>query len=223
MVSKKHQLIAKIDIMHINWLGQSCVKLQTKNLKNEDIVVLIDAYKPKQGDFPRSFSPQMALFSSGPENAATLSQDPFVLETLGEAELSGVMAYSLPGPSNSGQVVFKILAEGLTIAHLGQINKKLNTETIAKLNNPDILFIPVGGEKNNTLSAEDAAATVTALEPRIVIPVSHQCDTDLKAAPITDFIKTLGLKPEATDKKFIIKKKDLPQEETKLFVLEKNY
>jgi len=207
--------------MHINWLGQSCVKLQTKNLKDEDVVILIDAYKPAVGDFPRSFSPQIALYSAGEDNTATLSQDPFVLSTLGEVELKDTMIYSLPGPNDT--VVFKVLAEGLTIAHLGRINHKLNTETIAKLGSPDILFIPVGGEKNSTLEAEDAVATVTALEPRIVIPVAYQCDTDPKAEPVSEFIKNLGLKPEATDKKFIIKKKDLPQEETKLMILEKNY
>ena len=209
--------------MHINWLGQTCVKLQTKNLKDEDVVILIDAYKPEAGEFPRSFSPQIGLFSAGTEGAVTLSQDPFVVDTLGEVELKDAMIYAVPGPIDTSEIVFKIIAESLTIAHLGRLNKKLNTETIAKLGNPDILFIPVGGDKNNTLTAEDAAAIVTALEPRIIIPIAYQCDTDPKAAPISDFIKTLGLKPEATDKKFIIKKKDLPQEETKLYIFEKNY
>ena len=46
---------------------------------------------------------------------------------------------------------------------------------------------------------------------------------DPKAKPVSDFIKELGLKPEVTDKKIIIKAKDLPQEETKLYILEKNY
>ena len=38
-----------------------------------------------------------------------------------------------------------------------------------------------------------------------------------------DFMKELGLKPDTIEKKVIIKKKDLPQEEMKLIVLEKNY
>jgi L-ascorbate metabolism protein UlaG (beta-lactamase superfamily) len=208
--------------MHLNWLGQTCVKLQTKNLRDEDVVILIDAYKPATGDFPRSFTPQIAVYSSGSDNAATLSQDPLIVDTLGEVEQKDTMIYALPGPTGSDTAVFKILAEGLTIVHLGRLNRKLNTETIAKLGNPDILFVPVGGEKNQTLDAEDAVATVTALEPRIVIPIAYQCDTDPKAASVSDFIKNLGLKPDITDKKIIIKKKDLPQEETKLMILEKN-
>jgi len=208
--------------MHLNWLGQTCVKLQTKNLRDEDVVILIDAYKPATGDFPRSFTPQIAVYSCGDDNAATLSQDPLIVDTLGEVEQKDTMIYALPGPLGGDTAVFKILAEGLTIVHLGRLNRKLNTETIAKLGNPDILFVPVGGEKNQTLDAEDAVATVTALEPRIVIPIAYQCDTDPKAASVSDFIKNLGLKPDITDKKIIIKKKDLPQEETKLMILEKN-
>lgn len=209
--------------MHINWLGQSCVKLQIKNLKDEDVIIFIDPYRPEKGDFPRSVSPQVALFSMGQEGSVTLSQDPFVMDTLGEMEIKGTMVYALPGPSSTGQIVFKITAESLTVVHLGKIGKKLSTETIAKLANPDILFVPVGGSKNNTMEAEDAVATVTALEPRIVIPIAYKCDSDSKANAVDDFIKTLGIKPEATEKKIIIKKKDLPQEETKVFVLEKNY
>jgi L-ascorbate metabolism protein UlaG (beta-lactamase superfamily) len=209
--------------MHINWLGQTCVKLQSKNTKDEDVVILIDPYRPSFGEFPRSFSPNIVLYSKGEDGSATMSQGPFAVQTLGEVELKDTMIYALPGPEGTNDIVFKIISEGLTIAHLGRLSKKLNTETIAKLGSPDILFIPVGGEKSGTLDAEDAAATVTALEPRIIIPVAYRCDTDPKAADVNDFIKTLGLKPEATDKKFIIKKKDLPQEETKLYILEKNY
>jgi L-ascorbate metabolism protein UlaG (beta-lactamase superfamily) len=209
--------------MHLNWLGQTCVKLQTKNLKDEDAVILIDAYKPKIGEFPRSFSPQIALFSQGLDGSATLSQDPLVLDTLGEMEQKNVMIYALPGSEENGSIVFKILAEGLTIAHLGKINKKMNTESIAKLGNPDILFVPIGGKKVGLLDATEAVATITALEPRIIIPIGYQCDTDPNADSITEFIKNLGIKADITDKKIIIKKKDLPQEETKLFVLEKNY
>ena len=89
-----------------------------------------------------------------------------------------------------------------------------------KILSPDVLFIPVGGG-TNYLSAKDAAAMATALEPRVIIPMAYNCDTDPDAAPVTAFVKELGLKPEASEKKVIIKKKDLPQEETKLIVLEK--
>lgn len=204
--------------MHLNWLGQTCVKLQTKNL-DEDVVILIDPYRPQKGDFPRSFSPQIALFSRGAEGGATLSQNPFVLDTLGECEVKNVVIYAVPAADS---VVFKVNAEGLNVVHLGRLNKKVEAEVLEKVGTPDILFVPVGDGKEY-LNPEDAAALVTALEPRIVIPMAYRCDTDPGAQPVEAFIKEMGLKPEMTDKKFIIKQKDLPQEETKLMILEKSY
>lgn len=203
--------------MHISWLGQTCIKLQTKNL-DKDVTIIIDAYKPKTGEFPRSFSPDVALFSAGSDNAATLSQDPFVLDSLGEVEVKNVMIYAIPG--SEGSVIYKLNGELLNIVHLGRLKKTLDNAEMEKIISPDVLFIPVGGGANY-LNAKDAAALATALEPRVIIPMAYNCDTDPDAAPITAFIKELGLKPEATEKKVIIKKKDLPQEETKLIVLEK--
>ena len=203
--------------MHISWLGQTCIKLQTKNL-DKDVTIVLDAYKPKKGEFPRSFSPDVALFSAGTDNAATLSQNPFILNSLGEVEVKNIMIYALP--DSEGNIIYKLNGEGMTLVHLGKLKKTLSNAEMEKILSPDILFIPVGGGANY-LDAKAAAALATALEPRIIIPLAHKCDTDPDAAPISAFIKELGLKPEITEKKVIIKKKDLPQEETKLIILEK--
>lgn len=204
--------------MHISWLGQTCVKLQTKYL-DQDVTVIIDAYKPATGDFPRSFTPTIALFSKGTEDAATISGDPFIMDTLGEIEQKEVMVTAFP--SAGGNIIFKINAEQMNIVHLGQLSKKPDLAEAEKIGSIDILLVPVGNNKNH-ISLEDAASLVTALEPRIVIPIAYQCDTDPDAKPATDFLKEAGLKPETSDKKVIIKKKDLPQEDMKVYVLEKN-
>lgn len=204
--------------MHISWLGQTCIRLQTK-FGDEDVVTIIDPYRPATGEFPRSLSPQIALYSRGEEDSITLSQSPFVLSTLGECEIKEVMINTLP--SAEGNIIFKILAEQISVVHLGRLNKKPEPEALEKIGTIDVLIIPVGGGKNY-LSAEDASTLITALEPRIVIPVAYQCDTDKSASPVAEFIKESGLKPDCTEKKLILKKKDLPQDETKLMILEKN-
>ena len=205
--------------MHISWLGQTCIKLQTKNME-EDVVILIDAYRPDSGEFPRSFTPQIAAFSRGLQKSATLSQDPFVLDTLGEVEQKGVMIYSFPGLD--GGLVFRINAEGMNLVHLGQLPKKPEDHLMEKIGSPDVLFVPVG-DGNKYLDAEAAAALVNELEPRIVIPMAYRCDTDPKAGTVEDFIKETGLTPEKSEGKVIIRKKDLPQEERKLIILNKDY
>ena len=205
--------------MHFNWLGQTCIKLQTKNL-DEDVTIIIDSYRPKNGDFPRNLAPQIALFSRGTDNTVTMAQNTFVLDTLGEMEIKGIMIYAILGAE--GNIIYKINAEGLNIVHLGKLTKKIENGNLEKLSSPDILLIPVGG-KGEYLEAEEAANLVTTLEPRIIIPMGYQCDTDPQVGTLGDFIKEIGLKPEITDKKIIIRKKDLPADETKIFVLEKDY
>jgi len=205
--------------MHINWIGQTCVRLQTKNL-DEDVVVIIDPYKPDHFYFPRSLSPQIATYSKGQEGSVTMSQNPFIMDTLGEVEVKGVLVNAFASPDDN--IIFKIVIENLNVVHLGRLTKKLENGNLEPIMSPDVLLIPVGG--NGTyLDPEIAADLVTALEPRIIIPIAYHSDTDPKALPVENFIKQVGLKPESTEKKLILKKKDLPQEETKLYILEKNY
>lgn len=203
--------------MHISWLGKTCIKLQTKNV-DEDVAILIDAYRPPKGDFPRSFSPDIALYSNGTENAATLSQNPFIINSYGEFEIKNVMIYAMASSKNN--IIYKINAENLSLVHLGRLNQPLENGDMEKILSPDILFIPVGGNPDY-LDPKAAAALANALEPRIIIPIAFSCDTDPDVKPVDTFIKELGLKPEAMEKKVIIKKKDLPSEETKLVILEK--
>ena len=204
--------------MHISWLGQTTVKLQTKNYASE-AAILLDGYKPKRGNFPRSFTPDVAIFSNGTKNAATLSQDPFIINTLGEFELKNIVIYSLPG--KNGNNISKIVAEGMTIVHLGKLQDNLDNGELEKILNPDILFIPVGG-KPNYLERKLASSLATTLEPRIIIPIGYKCDTEPDAKPISTFVSEIGLKPENETKKIIIKKRDLPAEETRLIVLDKD-
>lgn len=182
--------------------------------------MLIDPYRPTSGEFPRSFSPQIALFSEGQENSVTLSQDPFILDTLGEVELKNVMLYSYPVTDKKN--IFRVNIEGMNIVHLGSLNKKIETSLLEKIGSPDILFIPVGGG-DKYLSPEDANSLVSQLEPRLVIPMGFKCDTDPKAGNIQDFVKEIGINAEKNEGKVIIKKKDLPQEDRKMIILEKDY
>ena len=204
--------------MHLSWLGQTALKIQTKNA-DQDVTILIDPYKPEQGDFPRNLSCNLALFSRGAKDSITLTQDPFILETLGELERNGVMLAGFPGPN--GTVIFKITAENISVVHIGAIKETLSEDLVDKLGKIDILIIPAGG-KPEYLDLELAAKLVTELEPRIVIPFATHTDTDPNAKPLESFLKELGLKPDATEKKFVVKAKDLPQEDMKLWVLEKN-
>ncbi|HYE59956.1 MAG TPA: MBL fold metallo-hydrolase [Candidatus Kapabacteria bacterium] len=203
--------------MHLSWLGTTAVKIQAKPF-DEDVIIVIDPYRPDKGNFPRSLTPHIALFSRGDTDAITLSGDPFVLATPGECEVKGVLITSIPS-KEEGKTLLRLDTEQLSVAHLGLVNHDLLASELEALGDVDILFVPVGG--NGTYDAEAAVKAVSAIEPKIVIPMAYQSDNDPSFAAVTTFLKEMGTTSDSEEKKIIIKKKDLPMDETKVMVLGK--
>jgi L-ascorbate metabolism protein UlaG (beta-lactamase superfamily) len=110
-------------------------------------------------------------------------------------------------------------AEGMSIAHLGLAKKTLNQAQREVLSDVDILFVPVGGIQSYDVEA--AVKAVNDLEPRVIIPIAHQSDNDPTAAPASQFCKEMGVPMKELETKIILKKKDLPTEETSIMVLGK--
>lgn len=203
--------------MHISWLGTTAIKIQAKPF-DEDITVVIDPYKPTAGVFPRSLTPHIALYTRGEAESITLSGNPFVLATPGECETKGILITAVNGDSPD-RVFFRLDAEGMSLGHLGLTRASLSDAVREVLSDVDILMLPVGG--GDGYDAETAATIVSNLEPRIVIPLAYRSDNDPKAAVVTDFLKAVGAGSQEAEKKVIVKKKDLPTEETKVIVLAK--
>ena len=63
-------------------------------------------------------------------------------------------------------------AEGLRVAHLGDLGHRLSAEQLAALGKLDLMLIPVGGFY--TIDADTAAALVEAAQPRHCIPVHYR-------------------------------------------------
>ena len=203
--------------MHLSFLGTTAIKIQTKPF-DEDITVVIDAYRPKQGEFPRSLTPHIAIFTRGEAGSVTLSGNPFILAIPGECEIKGVLMTAVEGQVE-GTMMIRIDAEGLAIGHLGLVKQPLNAAQLEVMGEVDMLFVPVGG--GDGYDAEAAVKAVNTIEPRIVIPMYYKSDNDPSLADVKLFLKEMGSPAVAEEKKLIIKKKDLPQDETKVVVLGK--
>ena len=202
--------------MHLSWLGNTAVKIQTKPF-DQDLTIVINPYKSASGSFPRNLSAHIALFSNGTENSISLG-NPFILSTPGECETKGVLITAAPG-DESGQTIFRIDAEDISVAHLGMIKKDLTDNQLEMVSGVDILLVSVGGV--NGYDAEQAVKAINVIEPRIIIPINYQSDNCPKAAKVEEFLKEMGASSITPEKKVIIKAKDLPQEETKIIVLAK--
>lgn len=204
--------------MHISWLGGTTIKLVSKP-SNEEVVVIIDPYKPEQGNFPRSLSPNVAIFTHGQKDGVTLSGEPFILDTPGECDIKGVLISAITG-SEPNETMIRIDTENLSVAHLGLAKKTLTQEQREILSDIDILFVPIGGL--GCYDVEAAVKAVNDLEPRVIIPIACQSENDPKAAAASQFCKEMGVAmTKEPETKIIIKKKDLPTEDTTVIVLAK--
>ena len=203
--------------MIINHFGLTCFRIQTATA-----ALLIDPLEKNAGlELPRMQN-DIILYSRAAIFAKIASDKTFIISSPGEYEIKDIFIYGLPatGEQDNGTIFF-IQAEGLSIAHLGLIkNPKLTAEQTEILEDVDILMVPVGG--GESLSFKQAAEIVNDLEPRLVIPMYYQLpNLKVKLEPLDKFKREIGAKAETVDK-LKINKKDLPQEETKIVILQNN-
>ena len=79
-------------------------------------------------------------------------------------------------------------AEGMRIAHLGDLGHTLDPETAAKLKPLDVLMIPVGGVY--TLDAKAAKRVCEQISPTVIIPMHYRCGSVgiQSLAPVDEFL-----------------------------------
>ena len=82
-----------------------------------------------------------------------------------------------PGPDERvgwGAIGFQIEIDGKIIVNLG--DTLLHAKEWAKIENPDVLMIPIGGKAiHNTMDEEEALRAVRTMQPRLVIPCHYNC------------------------------------------------
>lgn len=215
--------------MVIQWFGQSCIKVQTKPGPNGEVTVLFDPFDPvKLGlKLPKLSADIVAVTHDHFDHnyVAGVSGEYFLINGPGEYEVKQTFIYGLPGFHDNNQgadrgriTMYLLESEGMSLAHLGDLGQtELTQEQLEHLEGVDILLLPVGGVY--TINAKQAAAIVSQIDPRIIIPIHYRLP-GLKENfdPVDKFIQEIGLK-STPEEKFKIVKKDLPQEETKLVLL----
>ena len=200
--------------MTILYYGLNCFRLQTNGLS-----LLIDPFDEKAGlTLPRMQNDILLL--SHPEGVKKSGEKTMVISGPGEYEVQGCFIYGWPVANEAiGQTLYLIEVEGIKIVYLGLLRKeKLTQEQLEKLEEADILMIPIGG--GESLNSAQAATLVNDLEPKVVIPMYYQLPgLKLKLEGVEKFKKELGAKSEEVDK-LKITKKELPQEEIRLTIIQ---
>ncbi len=133
--------------------------------------------------------------------------DAMVLDSPGEYEVGGALITGVAAQlqvDKEGQngTIYVISLDDITVAVLANITPNLSDAQLEAMGNVDVLVLPVGGQ-GLTLDASAAAAIVSQVEPKIVIP-SHYDDGvskyDTPQDKVDAFIKELGATPTETSK-----------------------
>lgn len=208
--------------MQISWNGFSCFEISTKTT-NIDARIVIDPYNNSTGlRFPRTLESELLLVSHDEEDAnnkAAVGGDPYVVDLPGEFEVKNVFIFSIHAPLKRtvkdrpvSNLIFRIESEGMKLAHLGALDRPLKDDELQKLENIDILMIPVGGGR--VMDANVAAEVISQIEPRVVIPMTHALPAiKEQLSSVEDFCKAFGTCRREDMNKFKVKRKDLPEED----------
>ena len=174
--------------MKIKWLGHACFSLTTAN----GAVILTDPFDASVG-YPMPTCAADIVTESHQHHdhndISTLACVGRVLSdecdvTAAGAHISTLSAFhdEVQGEKRGRNLTFMIEADGLKIAHLGDLGHMLSDEQTAALKGTDVLLIPVGGFY--TIDAETAEQVRMAIGAKLTIPMHFL--TPVLGFPIAD-------------------------------------
>ena len=210
--------------MEISWYGHSCFRLTERGMAAvvtdpfDHSVAGYDALKLKADIVTVSHE------APGHSFVSAVKAKSHVLTGPGEYEIGGVFITgvqtnghgkrSLDEPRNT---LYVFDYNGVTVAHLGDLRRVPSQTEIEALGTVHVALVPVGG--GGGLNAAKAAEVVSLLEPGIVIPMHYSTPaSQLKLAPVSKFLKELGLAKVDTQDVLKVTQATVP-EETRVVVL----
>lgn len=211
--------------MEIVWHGHSCFRMIERGMAS----VVTDPYDDSIGYSALKLKADIVTVSHdapGHNNLdAVKGGEVHPITGPGEYEIGGVFITGLSTDTDKKRkadgkrnTLYLFDFDGLTVAHLGDLDHVPSQAQIEALGSVDVALVPVGG--GGGLNAAQAAEVVSLLEPSVVIPMHYKTDeTALKLDPVGKFLKEMGLgtlKPEASIK---LTKSSLPGE-TKVVLLD---
>ena len=156
------------DNVEIIWRGHSCFELRSSQAS-----VVIDPYLQVPGYGLLDLEADLVLVSHehddhNARNRVRLTgREPAV-----EVEVIDTFHDPQGGKLRGPNKIHVLALAGKRIAHLGDLGHELSQEELARLQNLDVILIPVGG--HYTIDAGQAAALVKAVNPAIIVPMHYR-------------------------------------------------
>ena len=209
--------------MEITWYGHSCFRLTERNYAT----VVTDPYDNKSigYDSLRLKSDIVTVSHDAPGHNFTdaVKGVSHVIDGPGEFEIGGVFITGVQSDSassgkkkkNSDQsprnTIYVFDYDGITVAHLGDLNVTPTQSEIESLGTVNVVLIPVGGGMG--LNAAKAAEVISLIEPNLVIPMHYSTPaTKLSLDSLNKFIKEMGLSKPEPQPSLKVSRSSLPNE-----------
>jgi L-ascorbate metabolism protein UlaG (beta-lactamase superfamily) len=216
--------------MDITYLGHSSFKIKTKTA-----TVITDPFDSQMVGFKYSAAEAEIVTVSHSHHDHNAIDKVIgvkkVFEGPGEYEVMGVsiIGYSSfhdtrEGAERGKNTIFVFEAEGLRLAHLGDLGHMLSDDLVNEIGSIDVLMIPVGGKF--TIGPKEAAEIVGKIDPYFIIPMHYAVpelnpQTFTGMEPVGTFLKEIGMTVENLPK-FSLKREDILEDQSsKVIILEK--
>lgn len=212
--------------MHIKWFGHACFRI-----KDSQGTVITDPFPMKGFGYSRpKGKAEIVTISHDHPNHSSLdgfTNEPYVISRPGEYEVGGIFVTAIrtyhdekKGEENGFNNLMLIQYDDLSVCHLGDLGHVLTQADVEKLNEVDVLLVPVGGAGGNTLNAAQAAEVISLIEPYYVVPMHYQTEVHPGGLDALDkFLKEMGTTSPTVESELRVTRSSLP-EETQVVVLE---
>ncbi len=184
--------------MEITWYGLSCFRLTERGLAT----VVTDPYDHEVVGFsPLKLRGDIVTISHaapGHSFESAVKPKQRVIDGPGEYEIGSVFITAVQtngkklAKDELRNTLYVFDFNGVTIAHLGDLNQVPSQAEVEALGNVNVALVPVGGGRG--LNAAKAAEVVSLIEPGIVIPMHYSMPQGkLDLDPLDKFLKEMGL------------------------------
>jgi len=213
--------------MEITWYGHSCFRLTERNYAT----VVTDPYDSKTIGYDslklRSDIVTVSHDAPGHNNTDAVKGISHVIDGAGEFEIGGVFITGVStdgsgsgkkkpkakenGAAASRNTIYVFDYDGITVAHLGDLQQTPTQSEIESLGTVNVVLVPVGGGRG--LNAAKAAEVISLIEPNLVIPMHYSTPaTKLSLDSLNKFIKEMGLSTPETQPSLKVTRSGLPNE-----------
>jgi len=205
--------------MIITYFGKQFFKIQ----QGEMVLAFNPVSKSSKTGIAGHFGADIAFITTnhpdynGAEQLSHGDRVPFVISGPGDYEvkeifIKGMMSNAELAGKKYINTIYSLSVDDINIVFLGALSDpEISKEARGEINEPDILFVPVGNK--GLLDAKQSAKLASSLEPKMIIPMDYD-STSLKA-----FLKEIGEEKAEVADKLTLKRKDLENKEGEVVVL----